>query len=81
MQPLGQKCQEEIDIPTRYYLGREQNVQRRRVIQKITKENGEVTDKEEEIKETFSNFATNFTTKEKQTERYKKDTARKPKKK
>ena len=48
--------QEEIEIPTRHYLAREQNVQRKRVIQKITKENGEVTDKEEEIKETFSNF-------------------------
>ena len=30
-------------------------MQRKRVIQKITKEDGEVTDKEEEIKETFSN--------------------------
>ena len=48
--------QEEIEIPTRHYLAREQNVQRKRDIQKITKENGEVTDKEEEIKETFSNF-------------------------
>ena len=47
---------EQEDIPTKHFLTREQNVQKSRTIKEIKKRSGEITTKQEEIKEEFREF-------------------------
>ena len=47
---------EQEDIPTKHFLTREQNVQKSRTIKEIKKKSGEITTKQEEIKEEFREF-------------------------
>ena len=57
---------EQEDIPTKHFLTREQNVQKSRTIKEIKKRSGEITTKQEEIKEEFREFYRKLYTEERQ---------------
>ena len=64
---------EQEDIPKKHFLTREQNVQKSRTVKGIRKRNGEVTNKQEEIKEEFREFYKKLYTEEGQPNRDKQE--------
>ena len=64
---------EQEEIPTKHFLMREQNVQKSRTIKEIRKRSGELTTKQEEIKEEFREFYKKLYTEEGQPNRNKQE--------